>query len=397
MRFGFYILSCLPLVLLANEASAAPAKVYSGNGLPDVEINMDAIGAAPAATPVPAPAAAPVAQAVPAYVPLNNALAAPMPASAPAPLSQPIAAPAPLSQPIAAPAPMPVSQPVAAAPAVAYVHEPVMLNADGSMPAQEAAPSFGPNNTPLAGGVPATAGTPANGFVEVGGNYHTLSNNFGSWAGQYLKGEFQSDESNRWNGELLHEREFGESGYYGTVGNTHVIDPDWFTVIDLSGGTPTDASFLPRYRVDAFLNRKLLADRSLIATVGAGYSKAMRTYNDKDLYVGATYYFSAPWTAQVGYRFNSSSPGSVNSGSGFIAVTQGWDKNYFITGRYGYGKEAYQLIGPTSSLSDFNSQIYSLELRKWVIEDGGFDVRGEHYHNPSYDRDGINFGIFKEF
>ena len=365
MRSGFYILYCLPLVMAASVAEAAPAaKAYGtgGTGLPDVEINLDAIAA-----PAPAPAPAPVAPALPA-----------------APLA---ATPAAIPAPSLAAAPAPAEQPA--------IHEPVMLNADGSTPAP-AAPAGEPSSNASSSSL-ATAGTPANGYVEAGGNYHSLSNDYGTWNGQYIKGEFQSDSANRWNAELLHEREFSESGYYGTFGNTHVIDEDWYTVVDVGAGTPADASFFPRYRVDGFLNRKLLPDRSLVATVGAGYSKALRTYNDADLYLGATYYIAPTWTTQVGYRFNNTNPNSAHSDSYFVALTQGRDKDYYITGRYGAGKEAYQLIGPAGSLVDFNSQIYSLELRKWIIEDMGFDVRGEHYHNPSYDRDGINFGIFKEF
>ena len=235
------------------------------------------------------------------------------------------------------------------------------------------------------------------GYVEVGGNYHTLSDGYGTWNGQYLKGEVQSDPYNRWSAEVLSQREFGERGYYGSVGNTHVIDQDWFTVLSVGGGTPSDATFMPRYRVDGFINRKWLARRQLITTFGLGYSKAMQTYNDKSMFLGTTYYFELPWIVQLGYRFNNSNPGSANSSSGFVALSEGRDKDQLVTARLGYGEEAYQLITGGRTINDFNSYVASLELRKWLDDDLGFNLRGEHYHNPYYDRNGVNFGIFKEF
>lgn len=231
----------------------------------------------------------------------------------------------------------------------------------------------------------------------MGGNYHSLSDGFGHWNGQYIKGEVQTDSRNRWSGEVLSQREFGERGYYGSVGNSHVIDEDWYTTISMGAGTPSDATFLPRYRVDAFLNRKWLEQRQLVTTVGVGYSKAMQTYNDKSLFLGATYYFPQPWVVQLGYRLNNSNPGSVNSSSGFVAVTEGREKDHYVTARFGYGEEAYQLLGNNGTISDFNSYIASLEWRKWVSDDMGFRIGGEQYHNPNYDRSGVNFGVFKEF
>jgi YaiO family outer membrane protein len=41
------------------------------------------------------------------------------------------------------------------------------------------------------------------------------------------------------------------------------------------------ASYLPRYRVDAFINRKLLARRQLAASLGAGYYRASDDHVDR--------------------------------------------------------------------------------------------------------------------
>lgn len=234
------------------------------------------------------------------------------------------------------------------------------------------------------------------GMLEGGGNYHAVSNDFGDWSGQYLKGELQFDKNNRWNAELLNQREFGDTGQYGAIGNTHIFNEDWYSVINVGAGINGD--FLPRHRVDAFINRKWMAQRQLVTTLGIGEYKAMDSHDDKSLFLGTSYYAQTiPWIFEAGIRFNQSDPGNVNSISQFVAVTQGRDKEHFITLRYGFGKEAYQIISSGQTLSEFNSQEVSLQLRKWVGSNWGFNTRAEYYDNPNYNRAGITFGIFKEF
>jgi YaiO family outer membrane protein len=235
----------------------------------------------------------------------------------------------------------------------------------------------------------------SSGYVEAGGNFSSLDSHYGTWAGEYMKGEVQADSSNRWSAEALNQREFGTHGLYGDIGNTHTFNDDWYSSVTVGAGE--EAEFLPRYRVDAFLNRKWLEQRQLVTTAGVGADGFEDGHKDGSLFLGATYYFSDPWNIQGGVRLNDSAPGGVLSLSEFIAVTQGTAKDHFLTLRYGYGKEAYQVIGPASTISDFYSQQVSLELRQWLGEDWGFDIRGEGYHNPNYNRVGGNLGVFKEF
>ncbi|MEI7669825.1 MAG: YaiO family outer membrane beta-barrel protein [Pseudomonadota bacterium] len=233
------------------------------------------------------------------------------------------------------------------------------------------------------------------GFVEAGGNYSHLTNDFNSWSGGYVKGEVQTDPNNRWNAEILHEREFGDDGNYGAIGNTHNFNENWYSSVNI--GAADRGFFLPRYRIDAFLNRKWLENKSLITTIGFGEYKARDTYRDESLFFGLTYYFPKRWILQGGIRYNNSTPGNIDSFSEFVAVTEGEYKKHFLTLRYGFGKESYQIIGPSNSISDFKSDIISLELRQWVYKNWGFNAKGEYYHNPNYNRTGINLGVFYEF
>ena len=258
-------------------------------------------------------------------------------------------------------------------------------------------------SAPVAAATPAPAAEPAadapafkpSGYVEGGGDYHSVTHNYGNWVGEYVKGEVQTDPDNRWNAELLNQKEFGSEGVYGDIGNTHVFNEDWYSAV--TAGVGADSLYLPRYRADAFLNRKWLDSRQLITTVGLGADEFKDGHKDQSIFFGGTYYFVAPWILQGGVRINDSTPGSVTSAYEFVALTQGESKHHFLTLRYGFGREAYQILGPGQSISDFASQQLSLELRQWLGEDWGFDARGEQYHNPNYDRTGINLGVFKEF
>ncbi len=79
--------------------------------------------------------------------------------------------------------------------------------------------------------VPTT--TPARGFVEVGGNFSSVTNNQGNWSGQHLRGEVQTDPSNRWNGTIQRQRKFRENGTYLSVGNVHQFNEDYYSDVTL--------------------------------------------------------------------------------------------------------------------------------------------------------------------
>ena len=52
-------------------------------------------------------------------------------------------------------------------------------------------------------------------------------------------------------------------------------------------------------------------------------------------------------------HFNVSNPGTAFSASGFVAVTQGRNKQHYVTLNVGFGQEAYQLIGPEVGFESF--------------------------------------------
>jgi YaiO family outer membrane protein len=55
------------------------------------------------------------------------------------------------------------------------------------------------------------------------------------------------------------------------------------------------------------------------------------------------------------------------------------------------------LIGPATTLTQFQSQTLTVTWRKWMGNNWGFNFVGDYYHNPFYNRGGSSLGFFKEF
>jgi YaiO family outer membrane protein len=231
-------------------------------------------------------------------------------------------------------------------------------------------------------------------YVESGGNYLSLTNGFGCWAGGYSRAVLTTGK-NTWNGEINGQREFGDSGVYFAAGDTYNFNSDWYGSVTV--GSSAGGFFWPRFRTDEFLNKKWLARKQWITTFGFTYYAAKDIHRDHSFFAGSTYYFDKPWVVEEGVYFNLSHPGAVFAPAGFVAVTQGRNKQHYVTVRAGFGEEAYQLVGPTTSLTDFQSQTLTLTWRQWVGTNWGVNFIGDYYHSPFYMRGGSSFGLFKDF
>ncbi|HSY66680.1 MAG TPA: YaiO family outer membrane beta-barrel protein [Terriglobales bacterium] len=231
-------------------------------------------------------------------------------------------------------------------------------------------------------------------YVEAGGDYLTLTNGFGYWSGGYARGVVTSGH-NVWNAEVNGQHEFGDSGVYLGAGDIYNFNPDWYGSLTI--GSSVGGFFWPRFRGDGFINKKWMAHKQLITTFGFGYYAAKDVHRDHSFFVGTTYYFTTPWILEEGIRFNVSNPGSVFSPAGFVALTHGRNLRQYLTLRAGFGVEAYQLVGPTVALTDFESQTLTVTWRRWVGESWGVNLVGDSYHSPFYTRGGASFGFFREF
>src|SRR5262249_2757590 len=147
------------------------------------------------------------------------------------------------------------------------------------------------------------------GFVEAGGDYSSLNKGQKDWWGEYLRSAFRTDTKNTWNLEIDNQREFGNSGTFESIGNTHIWSSRLYTA--LSAGTSQGGRlFLPDYRVDGYVYYKFLPDKRLIGDFGLGYyDSKLSGYHDKTINFGATYYFPTPWILEGGVKLDFSDPG----------------------------------------------------------------------------------------
>ena len=230
--------------------------------------------------------------------------------------------------------------------------------------------------------------------VEVSAGVQNLTGGFASWRDLTVKGSYGL-RSHLLQGEVSLNRRFNKNGIFVGLSDTVTFNDDWYGSIAL--GLGDGAFYLPRYRVDATVNRKFLADRSLVASVGLGYYKAPDGHSDSSVSLGVVYYFAAPWVAEAGIRFNSSNPGSIRTHQQFAALTYGRAKQDLVTARYAWGAEGYQTIAANAQMVNFKSREASLSWRHWVSPRTGVAVTANRYTNPSYVRAGLNVGIFHDF
>jgi YaiO family outer membrane protein len=230
--------------------------------------------------------------------------------------------------------------------------------------------------------------------LELSAGGQSLSAGYDSWRDLTLRGTYGLPR-HLLQGEVSLNRRFNQDGAFLGVSDTYTFNEDWFGTLAL--GVGDGAFYLPRYRVDATLYKKWLADRSLVSSVGVGYYDAPDGHTDRRLSLGAAYYFASPWIVEGGVRLNSSNPGSVRTQQQFVAVTYGRDKQDLVSARYTWGSEGYLAVAANTQLVNFDSHEASVAWRHWLDQRTGVLVSGNRYTNPLYRRSGINVGIFHDF
>lgn len=230
--------------------------------------------------------------------------------------------------------------------------------------------------------------------LELSAGSQSLSGGFGNWRDLILRGAYGLP-GHLLQGEVSQNRRFGVNGTFVGVSDTYTFNEDWFGSLALGAGD--GAFYLPRYRADATLYKKWLADRRLVTSVGAGYYDAPDGHTDKSLSLGAAYYFESPWIVEGGVRLNSSNPGAVRTHQQFVAVTYGREKQDLVSARYTWGGEGYLATAANQQLVNFDSREANVAWRHWLDSRTGVLLSANRYTNPLYRRTGVNIGIFHDF
>jgi YaiO family outer membrane protein len=239
------------------------------------------------------------------------------------------------------------------------------------------------------------------GYVEVGGGHSALTGDYGNWTDYYLRG-MVSGGRNAFTGEITREDRFGGTGWFGDLDWTRTLSENWFA--QFSGGGSAGGFFLNRYSVNGIINRKLLRRRQLVVSAGAGFDQSKTVDKDERYQAGAAYYFNYPVVLQGGLAWTHSSPGNILARVQYIAATQGYDKEHFVSLRYEWGREGYEVVGAPSVLvpaytvlADFPEHTITGTWRQWIGPRWGLNFNLEQHQEPYYHRFGGTVGVFLDF
>lgn len=239
------------------------------------------------------------------------------------------------------------------------------------------------------------------GYIEIGGSHSALTGGNADWNDFYLRG-MVSGGRNAFSGELTRQARFGDSGWFGGIGLTRTLSEDWYAQI--SAGGSAGGFFLPKFRTDGLINRKLLPKRQLVATAGFGFDQSKTVNHDERFQFGGAYYFERPFVLQAGVTWTHAAPGNILARTQYVAVNEGHDKEHFISLRYGWGREGYEVIGAPTTVNpaynvlfDFPIHDITATWRQWIGPNWGVNFNLEQHQEPAYHRFGGTAGVFLDF
>jgi YaiO family outer membrane protein len=255
---------------------------------------------------------------------------------------------------------------------------------------------------PGLGGVPGMLSGPA--YVEVGGDDSRLSGSDAApgaaWNDLYVRGALSSTK-NVINYEVQRETRFNDSGWYYGAGLTRVITESLYA--EFAAGSSLGGKTIPKLRLDGIAHFKMLPHKQLVLSAGAGYDKSKTVNTATRGQFSGTYYFDrVPIIAEAGVTVTHANPGNILARAQWFSVTQGHDKEHFISFRYEFGREGYELLETTANsaptvLFDFPITNYSVNWRQWIGLNWGLNMSFEHEGNPHYHRNGGLIGFFLDF
>lgn len=222
--------------------------------------------------------------------------------------------------------------------------------------------------------------------------YHTLTGTQPDWRETGLRGQYAWRE-HQLAGELFNARRFGEDGSYIGLQDTLALGPLTWGSIALGAGE--NVSYLPRYRVDAFVHRKFGNAQRWVGSLGLGHYRAHDEHKDQTLTLGLTYWFELPWVVQGEWRHNQSQPGSIDTRQYALAATWGQAGQTQFTLRHAWGREGYQALGAGRAITAFDSHETTLNVQHWMAPDWGLRLGASRYVNPDYRRQGVELSVFK--
>jgi YaiO family outer membrane protein len=225
-------------------------------------------------------------------------------------------------------------------------------------------------------------------------DHSSLNGGNPAWNDGYIRGAM-SGGKNTVNFEASRQSRFGDSGWFGLLGWTRVLGENWYG--SLFAGGSVGGIFLPKYRADAFIFRKFLSHKQLVIGAGAGYDKTKLVNYDYRNTADIIYYFPWPIVAEGGVTWTRSQPDGTLARTQFLSLTEGREKEHYITARAEIGREAYEIFGSASEFFDFPVHNYSVSYRQWLGANWGLNFTFQRDLNRYYQRNGGSLAFFVDF
>jgi YaiO family outer membrane protein len=252
------------------------------------------------------------------------------------------------------------------------------------------------------GGVPGFLNGPA--YVEVGGDDSHLTgpdaSAGSSWNDFYIRGALSSTK-NVINYEFNRETRFSDTGWFYGAGWTRVLSDSLYT--ELSAGSSIGGFTIPKLQLDGIAHVKTLERKQLVLSAGMGYEKSKTVNTATRGQFSGTYYFDRwPLIGEAGMTLTHANPGNILARAQWFTLTEGHEKEHYITFRYEWGREGYELIETSANtapatLFDFPIHNYTVNWRQWIGLNWGVNLSFEHEGNPHYHRNGGLIGFFLDF
>lgn len=227
--------------------------------------------------------------------------------------------------------------------------------------------------------------------VEVSGGTSDLSNGLGTHTSTGIRLR-HARPRDIWYLGVWRETRLSETGWLGNISNTHTLSPVWTT--HLSASAATDVFFLPRYRFDGQLARKLGGPRAWVVT-GSLMTDAWR---DEHSGVGAGFsvlrFLPAGLAVEAGVMWKRTMPEDFISRRQTAGVMW-YQPQRELSVRGGFGEEGFQVVSPDSVLVGFNSHDVTFRWLEWVSGNLGIAISGSYYKNPAFHSKGYSATVVR--
>jgi YaiO family outer membrane protein len=232
--------------------------------------------------------------------------------------------------------------------------------------------------------------------VDFSTFYQALDNGYGDWQGAGVRVSYTSPRVSPFVGISVQHRDAGSQASVG-VGSYVTLDPHSYVIVGVSGAPAGDVVLFPKMRYDIGLFSDTRVIPGLVWGAGVTQISFGGGSTGTILSTGPILY-RGPLIMSGSLRLNHDGVGGENSLSGEVGGQYGAQGNYWLGGRVGYGREAYEILATTPLAVHFTDVNSSVFYQKWVTTKTAVIGRVNYEHKlTAYRSWGLELGYRVEF